>query len=363
MERLCSLHNHPQSAFLTIHVAGTNGKGSVCTKIAAALQKEGYRTGLYTSPHISSFQERIQIGGELISQEDLVALFRKIEPKLPLQPTFFEMATLLAFLYFQQKRVDIAIVETGLGGRWDATNVITPLLSIITSIGYDHIDLLGPTLAHIAREKAGIIKKGVPLLLGPDVPYAILKKQADTLHSPVYQSSFQTADFDQENQAIAQTALHLLAHRFPLSEKSLLFGLQARPPCRFECHVLEKIVVFDVAHNAHGFGRLLQLVEHTYPRHAYRFVLGFSKSKDISACARLIQNKACAVHLVDSSHPRLAKVEELRPLFHHPHIYLEKSVHDGLQHALKASNSQPEIVLIAGSFFIMAEAKKSLDLE
>jgi dihydrofolate synthase/folylpolyglutamate synthase len=346
MERLCAKHNHPQNAFPTIHVAGTNGKGSVCTKIAAALQAEGYKTGLYTSPHITSFCERIQINGQMITEEELA--FHYSEESA----TYFEMATLLAFLHFRHNQVDIAVIETGLGGRLDPTNVITPLLSIITSIGYDHMDILGTSLDAIAREKAGIIKKGVPVILGRDVPPSIFKKKADELGCPLYQSTIQDSDYDKENQETA----HLALLHLPLSETSIVTGLKAKPPCRFERHVRQKEIILDVAHNAHGFQRLVQMLRYTYPNHNYRFVVGFSKGKDISECAGLIQEAGCAVHLVSGPHPRLASVEELQKAFTNPLI--EKSIDQGIQNALQAFNPIPEVVVIAGSFFIMSEARE-----
>jgi dihydrofolate synthase / folylpolyglutamate synthase len=350
MQRLCEMHHQPQNAFPTIHVAGTNGKGSVCTKVAAALQAEGYKTGLYTSPHIASFRERIQINGEMISEAELAALYKEVHA------TYFEIATLLAFLHFQRNQVDIAIIETGIGGRLDPTNVVTPILSIITSIGYDHMDILGASLEEIALEKAGIIKRNVPVVIGRDVPYSVMKNKAHEMNSPLYQSSVQDLDFDKENQATARLALSLLP-QFPVSEASILTGLKTMPPCRFERHSCEKEVIFDVAHNAHGFQRLIEILKHTYPKHDYRFVVGFSKGKDVSGCAVLIQNVASAIHLVSGIHPRLAQAEELQYAFTNP--YLEESITEGLQHALQAFNPNPEVVVIAGSFFIMDEGRSS----
>ncbi len=353
MERLCAIHNNPQNAFPTIHVAGTNGKGSVCTKIASALQAEGYKTGLYTSPHITTFRERTQINGKMISEEELASLFTEVEA------TYFELATLLAFLHFRKNRVDIAVIETGLGGRLDPTNVITPLISIITSIGYDHMDILGSSIVEIAREKAGIIKQNRPVVLGRDVPYLNLKEKADELNCPLYQGTLKHVDFDKENQETARLALSVLSPHFPTSESSVRIGLKAMPPCRFERHSCEKEVVLDVAHNAHGFQRLVQRLKHTYPNYDYRFVVGFSKGKDILECAGLIQDAASGVHLVSGPHHRLAQVEELQTAFINPHI--EESISDGIQHALQFFNPKPEVIVIAGSFFIMDEAKRKLE--
>jgi dihydrofolate synthase/folylpolyglutamate synthase len=358
IENFCKIYNNPERAFPTIHVAGTNGKGSVCTKIAACLQAEGYKTGLYTSPHISTFRERIQVDKQMISEKEFSSLMSEItQHNIP--ATFFEIATFLAFLHFQRMGVDVAVIETGLGGQWDATNVITPLISVITSIGYDHMDILGPTLEEIAEAKAGIIKKGVPVVIGPDVPFAFMKARADQLTSPLYQSSYEDENFDCENQETARLALSVLKY-FPVSEHSIQTGLAAKPPCRFESHVGKKQVILDVAHNSHGIARLLQMLKYTYPDHNYRFVIGFSKGKDISECAQLIQDNAHAIHLVSGPHPRLATVQEFQPFF--PTAKRENTISQGIENALDAPNSKQEVVVITGSFFIMAEARKALGI-
>ena len=368
METLCNVYNQPQNSFKTIHIAGTNGKGSVSTKIAAALTKGGYRTGLYTSPHISSFRERIQINGQMISKEEIVSLFSDVKKKindLDLHITFFEITTLLAFLYFRNRGVDVAVIETGLGGRLDATNVISPLLSVITSIGYDHLDLLGPTLEEISREKAGIIKKDVPIVIGPNVSYSFIKKMADVQFSSLYQNTIQGKDYDIENQETAPLALKLLQSSFPLSKKSIEEGLKEKPLCRFEKHVREKVIILDVAHNPQGFERLLERLCDQYPSHHYRFIIGFSKGKDISECAAIIQSKASAVHLVTSCHPCLENTKKIQTAFSSTktHLYIEESIELGIQHALQASSIIPEVVVVAGSFFIMAEARQAIGIE
>ena len=368
IEKLCGLYKHPQNAFPTIHVAGTNGKGSVCTKIAASLQKEGYVTGLYTSPHISTFRERIQINRRFIAEEEFSSLFwevQKVIAHLQIPATFFEIVTLISFLHFQRQHVDVAVIETGLGGRWDATNVVNPLVSIITSIGFDHTEVLGPTLNDIAHEKSGIIKKGVPVVIGPDVPYSLMKDKADELGCSLYRSSLRSENFDQENGEVARTALTILASHFPLSEKSIEEGIKAKPPCRFERYARQKEIIFDVAHNSHAFARLLQILKYTYPDYDYRFVLGFSKGKDIPECARLIQELAHAVHLVDSSYPRLAKTQELQEIFGNRNstVMIEETIGQGVRNALQAFNPKQEVLIIAGSFFIMSEARKAIGLQ
>ncbi len=164
---LCNLLGNPQKNFKSIHIAGTNGKGSVAHLIASILQTAGYKTGLYTSPHLKDFRERIKINGQMIPEEQVVQFVKKHKNNFKkIKPSFFEMTVGLAFKYFSDEKVDIAIIETGMGGRLDSTNIITPILSIITNIGLDHTQFLGETLADIAKEKAEIIKKGVPVIIG-----------------------------------------------------------------------------------------------------------------------------------------------------------------------------------------------------
>lgn len=164
---LCKFIGNPEKELRCIHIAGTNGKGSTAHMLAAVLQAAGYKTGLYTSPHLRDFRERIRINGEMISETDVVDFTERVKPLIETaQPSFFELTVGMAFDYFYRNKVDIAVIETGLGGRLDSTNVITPLLSVITNIGFDHMDLLGDTLPLIAAEKAGIIKSDVPIIIG-----------------------------------------------------------------------------------------------------------------------------------------------------------------------------------------------------
>ena len=157
---LCKFLDDPQTKFKTIHVAGTNGKGSVSHMLAAILQTAGYKTGLHTSPHLQNFRERIKVNGKMVEEEFVTAFTEKIKPQIDkLEPSFFEITVAMAFEYFAEQKVDIAVIEAGLGGRLDSTNIITPELSVITNIGWDHMNMLGDTLKKIAFEKAGIIKK------------------------------------------------------------------------------------------------------------------------------------------------------------------------------------------------------------
>lgn len=172
--RLCNTLGNPQHKFKSIHVAGTNGKGSTSHMLAAILQTAGYKTGLYTSPHLKDFRERIKVNGEMVSEEFVILFTERIRARIEeIEPSFFEITVVMAFEYFAQQEVDIAIIETGLGGRLDSTNVIVPELSIITNIGWDHMNLLGNSLEKIAAEKAGIIKETIPVVVGEVIPETI----------------------------------------------------------------------------------------------------------------------------------------------------------------------------------------------
>lgn len=212
--------NHPHTNFKKIHIAGTNGKGSCSHSLASILQEAGYKVGLYTSPHLVDFRERIRVNGQCISKERVVK-FVEDERKFfePLHPSFFELTTALAFKYFDEQKVDIAIIEVGLGGRLDCTNIISPILSIITNISFDHTQFLGDTLAKIAAEKAGIIKKGVPVIIG----------EANEETRPVFQSKANEVNSDivfAEDNAIVTSSSPIVdgGRRYNLSNNSILVG-------------------------------------------------------------------------------------------------------------------------------------------
>ena len=274
MKRLCQSMGFPEQCFPSVHIAGTNGKGSVTTKIAKGLEFSGYSVGMYTSPHLSCFRERIQINGSLIPEDKATSILSRIfevieQEKIP--ATFFEITTCLAFTYFAQQDVDVAIVETGLGGRLDATNVLSPLLSIITSISLEHREILGNDISAIALEKGGIIKPGIPVIIGPCVPKNVINSIAKEKHSRVILIEGTFPYFDDENSAIAKCALLELEKQFPLKKNALMEGIKKRPPCRFETFIpsqlaigkndaLPPVVILDVAHNPDGLSHLFSVV-------------------------------------------------------------------------------------------------------
>ncbi len=336
MRRIDQEQKHLHRYFRSIHVAGTNGKGSVCHKIAAALQEEGYKVGLYTSPHLLFFCERIRVNGRMIPEEDVLRL---LPPIMEMgEGSFFDYTTALAFAYFAEQRIDFAVIETGIGGRFDSTNVICPILSIITSIDYDHMHLLGETLQEIAHEKAGIIKPGVPFLLGPQVPFL------EGIRAPRSQSSF----YDEENSLIAKKALQMLG----ISSPSILAGIKARPSCRFE--VVHEKFVLDVAHNPHGIAKLISAVRFHFPGKTLHFFVGFSLDKDASSCLQLLA-QAGSITCIGGKNPRLFTAHQLSSLAASFGIAAFASEH------LELSGVEADIFVICGSFYLMAEARKSIE--
>ena len=370
-QSLQQLLNYPDRSFKSIHVAGTNGKGSVSTKIAAAFQEAGYRVGLYTSPHISSFRERIQINGTMISEEAveslLLFLFQVVDRE-QLPATFFELTTFLAFLYFAQQHVDIAVLETGLGGRLDATNIVHPCLSIITSIGLDHTEILGSTREAIALEKGGIIKEKVPIVIGPHVPFAPIQAIASQKQSLCIQVKHFSSLFEEENQSIARTALDYLTPLFNLSREAIQKGLEGKQPCRFEVLKGPPCVILDVAHNADGLHSLFQTIKYHYPSRPLRLLFGLSKNKDLRGCLQLIGPNGAHFHLVESSNGRGVPVDILYSSLQElsiesSRLSVHKSIFHGVRQARQEAMDHGEILVICGSFFIMGQTRQALGFD
>lgn len=370
VQQLQHLLQNPDRNFPSIHVAGTNGKGSVCIKMARAFEAAGYKTALYTSPHLSCFRERFRINGEMIPEaevEKLLTLLFGIIEEHQIPATFFEITTFLAFLYFAQEKVDIAIIETGLGGRLDATNIIHPVLSIITSISLDHTEILGATAELIAKEKGGIIEQNVPVIIGPRVPFGIIQSMASESMSPLIQVTDSSLTYEEENRAVARTALNHLAARFSLSQEAIERGLNARQPCRFEILQGPPLTILDVAHNPDGIARLFQSIAHHFPDRPLRLLFGLSKNKDVAGCLKIIGLQAEHFHLVASTNGRGASNDDLRrELEKHTsgasEIYTHDSIEEGVRRAMGEALEQDQILVIFGTFFIMGEARQALGI-
>jgi dihydrofolate synthase/folylpolyglutamate synthase len=354
MQQLCRLLEHPENAFSSVHVTGTNGKGSVTTKIAKGFECSGLRAGLFTSPHISCFRERIQINGFKITEERVVAILKHLFSLVNdnhISATFFELTTCLAFVYFAEERVDIACLEVGIGGTFDATNVVTPRLSVITSVSRDHTELLGSSIDEIACEKGGIVKPLTPILIGPHVPRKVISKIAEERNSSFYHVEGRFSTFDQENNAIARHALELLQ----VPAEAIEIGIQSRPFCRMQ-YLSQHHVVLDVAHNPDGLQRLFaSLKQQPWGTGNLSIVCGLSATKEIAQCLDIMHQHACHIHFVKGIGDRGMAPSQLSQHsaaqgFHattaHP------TVQDGLEAAL-AQRQQDELIVICGTFFIM----------
>jgi len=406
LQNINRLHDElgsPLKCFKTVHVAGTNGKGSVSWKIAKGLEAAGIRTGLFVSPHISCFRERIQVNGQLISEQAVESSLPDIlhicqNKRIP--ATFFELTTALAFCHFQNEKVDAVVLEAGIGGRLDATNIVHPILSVITSIGLEHTRILGSTIEAIAWEKAGIMKSGVPVLLGSQTPTFFLEECAKYSGSPVYHAAdfvddssvsrnnpeAEQNDFDVINSIIAEAALKVLS-RSEFQGKNWKGALDAasasRPPCRFECLTIHQrplttkgqpvSVVLDGAHNPDAMQKLFWKLAQTYPNKKYRLVMGISCDKDTYSCLSLALRYTTpdCLHFAQAPHPRAKPVLELiqqasqinSAVALENQVIKPDNVREIVERALTKIDSSNEVLVIFGSFFIMVDARIALGIQ
>ena len=312
LERITEFCRHlgnPQRNYFTIHVAGTNGKGSVAHMLASILSQAGYRTGLYTSPHLVDFRERISVDNEFIPKQKVVNFVDKHQAKMQeLDLSFFEMTTALAFDYFAQSDVEVAVIETGLGGRLDATNVIMPILSIVTNVGMEHTALLGDTIEKIASEKAGIAKKSIPLLLGEsDERYnEVFRQAAAEARSPLVYAEelFRCNDvecFDEETP--------LTISRRAFREGLATAAANTQFYGRWQITSREPMTICDTGHNAHGLRYVAEQLESLPCRELY-CVVGFAKDKDLAAVMPILPRRAHYI-FTQASVDRARKVEDV----------------------------------------------------
>ena len=405
----------PASSPPSVHVAGTNGKGSVVWKVAKALQAQGLRVGTFTSPHLSSFRERVCVDFEPLSEAAACRLVPRLLSSAAaagLQPTFFDLCTALALVAFQQASVDVCVIEVGLGGRLDSTNVIHPRLSVVTSIGLEHTQLLGSTLEAICREKCGIIKADTPVVIGPTVPLRVVEPIAAELRarvSRVEAAQSSQASFEDENRAIARRALSVLqedaAVQRLLDSRGLRWdwgaadaAIRARPPCRYEWLRLTPAplpspsplsppppsasvdAVLDVAHNPAAFARLMAQLTADANGRPIRAVFGMAADKDVDSCLRLLLAHCRHVHLVQATHsPRAASVAQLRQavsrvvasappssVLAEVRVDAEGDVERSVALALQlcgASAGGAELLLVVGSFALFRGARRGLGLD
>ncbi|MFM9909853.1 MAG: bifunctional folylpolyglutamate synthase/dihydrofolate synthase [Chitinophagaceae bacterium] len=392
---LCKVLGDPQKKIKTIHVAGTNGKGSTSHMIAAILQTAGYKTGLYTSPHLYNFRERIRLNGSMIPEQSVVEFTNYITPFIDqIDPSFFEISVAMAFDFFAKEQVDIAVIEVGLGGRLDSTNIIFPEVAVITNIGYDHMNLLGNTLQEIAFEKAGIIKKNTPVVIGEMLPETkpVFEKVALALDAPIHISGFnrnilewkyekyrsivtvadrQTGEqeifqldlpgfYQNKNLLTVLEAIHQLqqknwkiddyAIKEGLSKTKKLTGLQGR----WDLVHTQPDIILDVAHNEDGIKQLIKQLEIADHQHLH-IVLGMVKDKEIEKILRILPTQA-TYYFTKAQIPRALPEEKLAELAfsvgltgkHYPNV---KAALD----SAKANAHVNDLILVCGSVFVVGE--------
>ncbi|QZT38885.1 bifunctional folylpolyglutamate synthase/dihydrofolate synthase [Halosquirtibacter xylanolyticus] len=392
---LDDIYNHPHANYRTIHVAGTNGKGSVSNMIASILQQAGYKVGLYTSPHLKDFRERIRVNGEMISEEsvmDFVEHYKLISPDLT--PSFFEMTVAMAFDYFDKQNVDVAVIEVGMGGRLDSTNVIIPDLSVITNIGLDHTQFLGDTLSKVAKEKAGIIKDGVPVVVGKRQRSCmeVFEEKATGVNAPlVFADQLFTLEdhriegdrrvvelrkgngFVYPNLSVALQGRYqaenvvtvvavyekLISLGYKLTESDLYNGLRnihenTGMMGRWQKLSDKPLVVCDTAHNVDGIVQVVQqMAESTYEK--LHFVLGMVSDKDVRGVLKLLPQDA-TYYFCSPDILRALEADELKERA--SEFGLEGNVYDSVREALKSaweSAGENDMVFVGGSNFVVAE--------
>ena len=358
---LISLQN-PHHVFPSVHVAGSNGKGSVCLKIQKALSLSGFKAGLYTSPHLFKFNERIIIGNQQISDDDVhqgLQLLFRITKQLGVKPTIFEMTTLLAFWYFAKEKVDIAVIETGIGGRLDATRCTQSILTIITSISLEHTDLLGDTHEKIGREKAGICKRSIPLVLGPTANLFSIHKAASKLGCPVFLCQSTSDDFEKQNTLIAKLSLDVLSSYLKgLNPAAILLALSSRPMCRLE---RKGGFVFDVAHNPDAFIRLFASLKQRYPDKSFKAIVGMSSDKDYPQCLRILSENCKSISLVKADTDKAVLLGEMVSVLK-DNCYESFQVFESVREAVYSQTmNENELCIVLGTFYIMKEAMDAVD--
>ena len=374
---------HPHQKYKTIHIAGTNGKGSSSHTLAAILQSQGYKVGLYTSPHLVDFRERIRVNGECVPEQYVIDFVEENRAFFePLHPSFFELTKAMALKYFAEQEVDYAVIEVGLGGRLDCTNIITPILSIITNISFDHTQFLGNTLAEIAGEKAGIIKPGVPVVIGEYLPETrpVFENKAKAEKAPIlfaqdfdtnHLESSETCDVDMElkgsyqerNKKTILTALHILRQKLAISDEAIregfahvceLTGLRGR----WEKLNDAPLTICDTGHNLAGWNYLAPQIN-AVKAETKHIVFGMVDDKDVAHVLQLLKEKLenrVKYYWTQPSTKRAIPVEKLSELA------LKFGLHGSLYHSVKEAYNaalenaeKGDFVFVGGSSYVVAD--------
>lgn len=401
IERLCELMGNPQSDLKIIHVAGTNGKGSTTTFISSILMSQGYRVGIYTSPYIERFTERIKINDTEISQEDVARLVTEIKPLINKlieegldHPTEFELITACAFKYYKENNVDFVVLEVGLGGRFDATNIIKPLTSVITTISYDHVNILGDTLGKIAYEKAGIIKENTPVVIYPQEEEAmeVLLKVAEDKNAPVFMVSDSNVEIINDgidgikfnvkgkysyedieinllgehqvyNALTALTAIEVIRRLgYKIGDRAIYDGLKkAKWPARFEVLKKHPYIVLDGGHNIQGIKALVKSVKKYFPNKTVKVVCGMLKDKNYNEMLEELFKISSSFITVTPNSPRSLTSEELSIVIkkYSKESIAAQSVDEAVSLML-TSLKDDEVALFCGSLYMIGEARTIL---
>ena len=394
----------PQKKFKSIHIAGTNGKGSVSHMLAAILQTAGYKTGLYTSPHLKDFRERIKVSGDPdsyreVSEEFVTRFTEKIKPLIEdIEPSFFEITVAMAFDYFAEQKIDVAVIEVGLGGRFDSTNVITPELSVITNIGWDHMNILGDTLEKIAFEKAGIIKPGVPVVIGESIPESlpVFEKIAAEKKSELHFANKRTVtdwkwdkhelilEIAEQNKTdhkkyhldlpgiyqaknlltVLETCSVLKSKKFTIDDSTIHTALQKTKRItglhgRWEIIHEHPTIVLDVGHNEDGIKQIVQQIELT-DHHELHIIIGVVKDKEVERVLTLLPNTA-HYYFTQANIPRALPASILKEKAGHFNLQgdIYPDVNAAIQKA-KAKSTEKDLILVCGSVFLVGEVNTSV---
>jgi dihydrofolate synthase/folylpolyglutamate synthase len=393
--KICSWLGNPQDIFKSIHIAGTNGKGSCSHMIAATLQECGYKTGLYTSPHLKDFRERIRINGEMISKDFVISFTERIKPLIEeINPSFFELTVGMAFEYFAEQQVDIAVIETGLGGRLDSTNIILPELSVITNIGMDHMNILGDTLPLIAAEKAGIIKNNVTVVIGEssDETDEVFMSVASEKNAPIVfaDKRFYASDWQHNNGflktdvvnsqdqsrvtyqldlpgyyqlknlvTVSETVHQLRSKKYDLPQEKVTRALKQVKKLtglhgRWEIIHQHPQVVLDVAHNEDGIRELVNQVELSDYRQLH-IIIGMVKDKEIDKVLALLPSEA-QYYFTKAQIPRALDEDVLHQKAEA--AALKGEAYSDVNNALRAAMAKAakeDLILVCGSVFVVGE--------
>ncbi len=396
IQALCAHFGHPERKFRSVHVAGSNGKGSTATMIASIFQEAGHRTGLYLSPYVYDVRERIQVNGGMIPQSEFARLMTRIKPAVEEvaampgvgHPTEFEVKTLLGFLYFAEQECELAVIEVGLGGRFDATNVIFPEVSVITNISLDHTDRLGHTLAEIAGEKAGIIKDKIPCVtsatgdalrviaqechdhdanlwrLGEEVTYEVSDGQL-AVHVGRHTYDGLTLQLKGEHQyanaALAVAAIdQLIREHIPIADSAIRAGLaNATLPGRFEVRDGQPPLVLDGAHNPAKMDAFLKTLQDEYPGRNYHFVVGAVRGHHFEESLAKVLPLAASVIATQTANERAVPAEDVAEALRKtmPGVEVAPSVPEAVK-AAQAKAAPDDVVCVTGTFYIVGEVPK-----